>query len=68
MKCQYCGAEVPTIIKFSISSEQGLLVCGNCYQELITKRHQPYSKTIKKYCSIIRRDFTKTIRKYGGAR
>jgi ribosome-binding protein aMBF1 (putative translation factor) len=46
--CSFCDTEVPGVMKISVFTHQGILVCPQCYELILASRHKPYSRVMEK--------------------
>jgi ribosome-binding protein aMBF1 (putative translation factor) len=46
--CEFCGQDVPALIKLRVYTRQGIWVCQDCYEAIDSHRHKPYSRIMDK--------------------
>ena len=48
LRCPFCDRDVEGLTLYSLAGVFALLVCPTCYALLVSKAHQPYSKSTQR--------------------
>jgi uncharacterized CHY-type Zn-finger protein len=52
MKCEFRNHEASNLIHLRVFSSKGIRVCPECYEEINSHRHKPYSRVMDRLAEI----------------